>query len=322
MHDDLLTLSEETEVGFGKSFIRVLAAHLALFLVIWLVGKFYFKRPAAEPIVWLDGGGELGSAAAPAPAAAIPAPPPPEPEEKLPPVPAEELVPPKETTELPIEVKPKPTPAPTPKPKPKPTPMPTPRPKPIAVTTPRPKPAAPAPKPVAKTTPAPKKKPTPTVVVAKLATPSQSTKPSVKPTTPKTTDSAAAATGSGAGKSTAPSGSGDATNAGKKGGPGAPGGSEAVMMGYFRKVEALFDREWKQPLTVVSTGRDVEAHVRFRASADGTVQSLTLLKPTGNHEVDQSIEAALRRVHKVDSPPAVLLKNGALDETIVFVLTL
>ena len=94
------------------------------------------------------------------------------------------------------------------------------------------------------------------------------------------------------------------------------------MMGYFRKVEALFDREWQQPLTVVSTGRDVEAQVRLRASADGTVQSLTLLKPTGNHEVDESIEAALRRVHKVDSPPAVLLKNGALDETIIFVLKL
>lgn len=94
------------------------------------------------------------------------------------------------------------------------------------------------------------------------------------------------------------------------------------MMSYFRKVEALFDREWKQPLTVVSTGRDVEAHVRLRAAADGAVQSLTLLKPTGNHEADESIEAALRRVHKVDSPPAILLKNGALDETIIFVLKL
>ena len=316
MHDDSLMLHEETEVGFGKSFIRVLAAHLALFLVIWLAGKFYFKPPAAEPIVWLDGGGELGSAAAPA-AAAIPAPPPPEPEEKLPPVPAEELVPPKETTELPIAVKP--TPTPTPKPKPKPTPTPTPRPKPIAVATPRPKPTTHAPKPVAKTTPAPKKKPAATpAVVAKLATP----RPSANPTTPKITDHAASSTASGTGKSTAPSGSGDASNAGKKGGPGAPGGSEAVLMNYFRKVEALFDREWKQPLTVVSTGRDVEAHVRLRASADGTVQSLTLLKPTGNHEVDESIEAALRRVHKVDSPPAVLLKNGALDETIIFVLKL
>ena len=130
MHDDTLMLSEETEVGFGKSFIRVLAAHLALFLVIWLVGKFYFKRPVAEPIVWLDGGGELGSAAAPETPAAIPAPPPPESEEKLPPIPAEELVPPKETTEMPIEVKPKPTPTPTPKPPPwsaatPPVPMPT-----------------------------------------------------------------------------------------------------------------------------------------------------------------------------------------------------
>ena len=316
MHDDSITVPEETEAGFGKSFVRVLATHLALFLAIWLVGKFYFKRPAPEPIVWLDGGGEIGSAAAPEPAAAIPAPPPPEPEEKLPPIPAEELVPPKETSEIPIELKPKPTPTPPPKPKP----TPTPRPKPTPAATPRPKPATPAPKPVSKATPTAKKKPaaTPTAVVAKLATPS----PGAKPSTAKITDSAGSAAGSGTAKTTAPSGSGDATNAGKKGGPGAPGGSEAVMEGYFRKVEALFDREWKQPLTVVSSGRDVEAHVRLRASADGTVQSLTLLKPTGNHEVDESIEAALRRVQKVDSPPAVLLKNGALDETIIFVLKL
>ena len=308
MHDDSLTFSGADEVSFGKSFVRVLAAHLALFLAIWLAGKFYFKRPVAEPIVWLDGGGELGSAAAPEQAVATPASPVPEPAETLPPIPKEDLLPPKETPELPIVVKPTPTPKPKPTPAPRPKPTPTP--------TPRAKPATPAPKPAVSTTPVPKKKPTP--VIAKLAAP----RPGAKSTPPKITDSAASAAGSGSAKSTAASGSGDAVSAGKKGAPGAPGGSDSVLLGYFKKVESQFQQEWQQPLTVVRSGRDVEAHVHLRAAADGTVESLTLFKPTGNHEVDQSIEAALRRVHKVERPPAGLLKNGVLDETVAFVLEL
>jgi hypothetical protein len=52
------------------------------------------------------------------------------------------------------------------------------------------------------------------------------------------------------------------------------------------------------------------------------VESLTLVKPTGNHEVDESIEQALRRVRKVEKPPAGLLKNGVLDELVAFILEL
>jgi TonB family protein len=72
----------------------------------------------------------------------------------------------------------------------------------------------------------------------------------------------------------------------------------------------------------VRSGHDVEAHVRLRAAADGTVESLKLVKPTGNLEVDQSIEQALQRVRKVEKPPAELLKNGVLDEMVAFILEL
>jgi len=136
----------------------------------------------------------------------------------------------------------------------------------------------------------------------------------------KSTGTRANSTGTGA--STARSGTGDATNAGSKGGPGAPGGADSVLLGYFKKVEAQFRQEWQQPLTVVRTGNNVEAHVRLRTAPDGTVESLTLVKPTGNLEVDQSIEKALLRVHKVERPPAELLKNGVLNELVAFVLEL
>ena len=71
---------------------------------------------------------------------------------------------------------------------------------------------------------------------------------------------------------------------------------------------------------MVSSSREVEAHVRLRVAADGTVESLKLVKPTGNVEVDKSIEDALQRVKKLDRPPAELLKNGMLEASVEFVL--
>ena len=104
------------------------------------------------------------------------------------------------------------------------------------------------------------------------------------------------------------------------GGAGAAGGSTAALQSYFAKVEPVIHREWKPPQTVVSSSREVEAHVRLRVAADGTVESLKLVKPTGNVEVDKSIEDALQRVKKLDRPPAELLKNGVLEASVEFVL--
>jgi TonB family protein len=163
------------------------------------------------------------------------------------------------------------------------------------------------------------KKTTPVQSLVKLATPKAAKEP---PGEAKRTDPAAKPIGADSGGGNSQAGSGDATNPGGKGGPGAAGGSDAVMLGYFKKVEAHFRREWKKPLTAVRSGRSVEAFVRLRAASDGTVESLKLVKPTGNSEVDQSIEQALRRVTKVESPPAELLKNGHLDEMVEFVLEL
>ena len=314
MRNERLSLTGEEHGVFGKNFLRVLAAHVVLILLVWAGGKLLFKRNVPEPITWLDGGGELGSAAVlalPESGDTSPAGKPPEPEPQvLPPLPPE----------------PPPTPAPDPLPEPKdftevatppkPTPTPTPRPRPTA--TPTPKRATP--KPAATATPKPSKtaKPEAAKNVAKLATP----RPGAKAIAPKITDAGAKPQGAGTGKGNAAAGAGDSTNAGTKGGPGAAGGSTALLLGYFKKVEQQFHREWEQPLTIVRSGKDVEAHVRLRAAADGTVESLKLVKQTGNLEVDQSIEQALQRVKKVEKPPAELLKNGVLDELVAFILEL
>jgi TonB family protein len=155
--------------------------------------------------------------------------------------------------------------------------------------------------------------------VAKLATPKPA-KPAVVEV--KKTDSPAKPIGADVGTTNPQPGSGNATNPGTKGGPGAAGGTDALALTYFKKIEAHFRREWKKPLTSERTGREVEAFVRLRAASDGTVESLKLVKPTGNPEVDQSIEQALQRVKRVEPPPAELLKKGVLDEMVEFVLEL
>ncbi len=331
MHDEPMTLPGEEHGSFRKNFLVVLAAHVAAIALVWMGARFFSKERPHEPITWLDGGGDPGSAVSlPLPesgnAATSIQPPPPE-TEILPPLPSEPLPVPKAMDDLAMLPKATPTPAPTPKPKPtatptpkpKPTPpkpTPTPPPKPTPTPVPKPKPKAPA---TAKANvSAADAKATPAKTVAKLATP----RPGATATAPKITDAAEKPQGAGTGTGDAKSGTGSATNAGTKGGAGAPGGSTAVLLGYFKKIETQFHREWEQPLTVVRSGHDVEAHVRLRASADGTVESLKLVKPTGNLEVDQSIEQALQRVKKVEKPPAELLKNGVLDELVAFILEL
>ena len=324
MSDEPLTPPGEEQGRFRKSFLLVLAAHVAFIAIAWVGGKWLFKSHKPEQITWLDGGGELGSASLPLPESGNTSPtmksPPPD-AEILPPLPPEPIVP-KNFDDLAMLQKATPTPTPRPKPTATPQPKPT-TPKPAPAPTPKPKskPTAsptPAKDAVKNATPKPGAGPTPAKTVAKLATP----KPGAKPGTPKITDSNAKPQGAGIGSGNAASGSGNATNAGTKGGAGAAGGSNAALLGYFKKVEVQFHREWTQPLTVVRSGKDVEAHVRLRASADGTVESLKLVKPTGNLEVDQSIEQALQHVKKLVKPPTELLKNGVLDELVAFILEL
>ncbi len=312
MRDEPMTAPGEENGGFRRNLLLVLAIHVVLIGVVWACSKFLFRHRPPEQITWLDGGGELGAAAAlplPESGDSSPSVKPPQPEpEILPPLPRDPLPAPNDLRDLAMHATP--------------TPAPTPRPKPTA--TPEPKPATPrpAPKPKPKPKPKPTATPAPAKTVAKLATPRPAPKPAPKPAPPKPADSNAKPQGTGTGSGNAQSGSGNATSPGTKGGPGAAGGSTAALTVYFKKVEAQFHREWTQPLAVVRSGRDVEAHVRLRAAADGTVESLKLVKPTGNLEVDQSIEQALQRVRKVEKPPAELLKNGMLDEMVAFILEL
>ncbi len=308
---------EHEEGGFRRSFLSVLLAHIAALALLWAGTRWWSKSHTKEEITWLDGGGELGAPAAPtapetvqntAPPEPLPIPEPPVPEAKLPDLPSDLAV--KQATPTPT---PKPTPKPTATPTPKPaTPAPTPR-KEVKTT----------PKPVAKPTPAiakkdPPKKP-PTIKPAVIAKPNNTASETKKPAFTKP-----GANGSGEANTSAKTGTGTATNQGTKGGAGAPGGgiTQTQLETYFASVGARFKEVWEQPLTVEQSGSDLTATVRIRVGSDGAVQSATLVRSTGNREVDASIESAIPKFRRVPPPPAALLKNGVMDEQMAVILDL
>jgi TonB family protein len=309
-------ISSDSPDRFLPNLIVVFGVHVALLGVLWLVGA-NTKTPPPEQITWLDGGG-IEAATNPTPPSSIPeaqpAPlsePPPAPEPEPEPV----IQPPEAPTSSPAAPepdelappKPEPTPATPPKPKPTPAPKPTPRPTP----TPSPKPT------VAKKT-TPKPKPTPPKQTAK-ATPKPSVAQKSTPASASTGLSKQVATNTGAAQS------GNAgTRGGTKGGPGSPGGSVsgAELQSYFKTVSNCYRQVWDKPLTVIATGQDLSAIVRLRVNAAGEVLSVTMQRPTGNREVDASIEAAFPKFQKIPPPPAGLLHKGVMEENMAIIYEL
>jgi len=309
--------SGDTSDRFLQNLIVVLGVHAALIGTLWLISA-HTKTPPPEQITWLDGGGFESPAAPSAPAPALPitpepAPPPtpapePEPEAKEPPPDSRSTTP--EPDDL---APPKPQPTPTPPPKATPTPAPKPKPTPKPAATPKPK--------VTQTTPKPKASPTPHNQVAKekpKETQKLATTQKASPA-PAQTTSKEGITGPGTSAGGNPGQPG-----GTKGGPGSPGGSATgrELQSYFTTVGNCYRELWDKPLTVIATGQDLSAIVRLRVNAKGEVLSVTMQRPTGNREVDASIEAAFPKFKKVPPPPPGLLQNGVLEENMAIIYEL
>ena len=282
--------------SFRRNLILVSLVHAALLGSLWFFARTT-KRPVPEQITWLDGGGFSAPVAAPAP--------PPKPTEAVIPIPPEpEPAPPPRPSAEPEEIVP-PKPAPTPTPKVAATPTPKPEPKPTATPRPKPTPAI-----ARKPTP----KPAPRPQVAKVE--------SSKPTPKETSHNASTSTASASPPSAPAAHAGNV--AGANPGPGAPNGgvSGAEVQTYYGIVGSRFKSVWDNPLTTISTGQELVARVRLRINADGTILSATLVRSTGNQEVDSSIEKAFPRFQKVPPPPAGLLKAGVFEESMDVILGL
>jgi TonB family protein len=274
------------DARFWRNVTIIAVAHVA---ILFALARWNRAAANASPpsIVWLT----------PAEAAASSAPP------QIPAEPVETPAPHAATTPAPLEKEseatpanlksdiqlPTPTPAPTATPVRKPTVTPTPVPK-------------TSPKPSAK--PTPKATPKKTVVVKATPSPKKQASPaeSKKPTE--------AADNHAEKKSDAADPNGPSN--------GATHASEFAW--YGRMLHDRFHNEWQQPTTIVATGAKMTAVVKIRIEKDGRVSSFTIVKPSGNVVVDESVAAIAKRVTQVDPLPKGLVSGDYYEVKINFEL--
>ena len=89
---------------------------------------------------------------------------------------------------------------------------------------------------------------------------------------------------------------------------------------YGSMLHDRFHKEWDQPKTVVATGTKMSATVKIRIEKDGRVSKFTIVKPSGNVAVDESVAAVEKRVTHVDALPDGLTKGGYYEVQIIFEL--
>ena len=275
------------DARFWRNAALVALAHLAVLLGLARAGKDP-QTPNVPSVVWMN------SAASETAAATAP-----------PPAPEPEAVPPEsekqEQASAPTLARseihlPSPTPVPTPTPTPKPTVAPT--------TTPKP-----SPKPTVKLIP----KATPKKPIVAKTTPKPSPKKEDGSETKGKSDAAQkelhARKESAAGKS-------DATGDG----PGEGNAAVSEFAWYRKMLHDRFHKEWQQPKSILATGVKMSTLVKIRIEKDGRVSKFTILRPSGNVVMDESVAAITQRVTQVDALPAGLVKGDHYEVQINFEL--
>lgn len=271
------------DARFWRNVTIIAVAHVVVViaLVRWNQEK---GRPNLQSIVWLNSEVAARTATAvetaPPPEADTPRPGPEEHED--PAVPASA----RSDMQLPIAT-PTPSPVPTPAAKPSTTPLPK-----VSV------------KPTAKPTP----RPTPKKSAEPKATPKPSPKRSATPSEQKKiTDE-----GKKEPVKIAPANADDVEGQ-KSGSTETSGIARASEFSWYGKM--LHDRfysEWVQPKTSVAVGAKMSALVRIRIEKDGRISKFTIVRPSGNVVVDESVAAIAKKVTQVDPLPKGL--GGAFYE--------
>ncbi len=192
---------------------------------------------------------------------------------------------------------------------PSPAPLKTPAPKPIATPSPKPSPKrTPSPTPKSKTKKSNVAKVTPT--------PSPKTHKSGEEQKKTTDDNE---------KSDKPKATpGASTNAdgnNSSGASGSGGSSRASEFSWYaRMLHDRFYSEWVQPTTSVPAGAKMSALVRIRIERDGRISKFTIIRPSGNLVVDESVQAVSKRVTQVEPLPAGLGAGNYYEVNINFEL--
>jgi TonB family protein len=272
------------DARFWRNVAIITGAHLAVVLTL-ARGSREVARPNLETVVWMNSA--AAAAAEPTSTPPLPAPTP------------REVEKPEETPEALVaksEIQ---------------LPSPTPTPTPTATTPPKPSPTA-TPKPSPKPTPKPTPKESPKKSVEPKATPKPSPKKSPddsekKSATPKKESST----------SSNPS-PGKTESPGKGSGSGSTQASELAWYGTM--LHDRFHKAWEQPTSIVATGAKMSTIVKIRIEKDGRVSKFTIVKPSGNVVVDESVTAIAQRVTQVDPLPEGLTKGAYYEVKIDFEL--
>lgn len=269
------------DARFWRNVALIALAHLAVLLALARASK-ETREPNVPSIVWMNPAGNETAAATPPPAA---------PAKEVAPAKTEQQEEPPVATLARSEIH-----------LPSPTPMPTLTPKSTATPTTPPKPLPkPSPKPTPKATP---KKP----VVAKT-----------RPKPEK--DSEAKAKNDGAKKellAKKESAAGKLESTGDGSGNGNAPVSEFAW--YRTMLHDRFYKEWQQPKTILATGAKMSTLVKIGIEKDGRVSKFTILRPSGNVVMDESVAAVTQRVTQVDPLPAGLVKGVYYEVQINFEL--
>ena len=275
------------DTRFWRNVSLVALAHLAVLLALARASRDPHKANVPN-IVWMN-------SAAMETAAATPPPPPPEPE-AAPPEPEKQEEPPVTTLARSEIHLPSPTPIPTPTPTPRPTAAPTATPKSSPEPTPKPIPKATPRKPVvAATTPKPSPRKEKDSVIKEISDGAKNELLAKKESASARSD----ATGDGPGHGDAPA-------------------SEFAW--YRTMLHDRFYKEWQQPKTILATGAKMSTLVKIRIEKDGRVSKFTILRPSGNVVMDESVAAVTPRVTQVDPLPVGLAKGAFYEVQINFEL--
>jgi TonB family protein len=283
------------DARFWRNVTIIAVAHIVILIALVRWNR-EARRPDLQSIVWMSGGGtEVAAQSTPAPTETTPPPetdaPRSKPEEQ-----EESPVPTLARSDIQLPVAtPSPTPAATPLPKPTMTSVPKASPKSTAKPTPKATPKRPV---VAKATPKPSPK--------KKAAPTEQDKKNDEPRR----ETATIAPGSALG----PAGE-------TPGSIGPSGAARASEFSWYGKM--LHDRfysSWIQPTTSVAVGAKMSALVRIRIEKDGRVSNFTIVRPSGNVVVDESVAAVAKRVTQVDPLPKGLGSSAYYEVNINFEL--
>jgi TonB family protein len=275
------------DARFWRNVLLIAVAHIAI--LIALVRWSHATRPPdSQSIMWMSSRGtdvapenlpaktETAMESTPAPETDVPLATPPEQDEPL--------IPTQTKSDLQL---PSPTPSPTPIATPPPKPTPKPSPKSSAKPTPK---ATPKKTVVARATPKPSPK--------KTVTPPEQEKKNGESEKPTAKSTPASAKGTG-GENPESTGPGGATRA-------------SEFSSYGKMLHGRFYSSWIQPTTSVAVGAKMSALVRIRIEKDGRVSTFTIVRPSGNVVVDESVAAVAKRVTQVDPLPKGL--GGAYYE--------